>query len=235
MNVLTRSVDRTATDVVLETQWPRLPLSIGITSAFHTAMSPMSSYGFERTELPMTDMVYNYKTGSGDVELSNFTTWIIGAMSYDFEWNKLPMTDMVYNYKTGSGDVELSNFTTWVVDRTFTPPTESHFRNRILQAKLPAKSIVAGVQPPTGECRAKSYEIWQHLYTKFGLLPVRTSASVEGGITLAYEHATNGRTLIVETYNDLEVAALINESKRIVYSENINALNFDCVFLEFNV
>ncbi len=106
MNVLTRSVDRTATDVVLETQWPRLPLSIGITPAFHTAMSPMSSYGFERTELPMTDMVYNYKTGSGDVELSNFTTWIIGAMSYDFEWNKLPMTDMVYNYKTGSGDVD---------------------------------------------------------------------------------------------------------------------------------
>ena len=66
-------------------------------------------------------------------------------------------------------------------------------------------------------------------------MPVRVSASVESGIALFYEHATNGRTLFVETYNDLETAALINESNRIVYSENINALDFDCLFLEFNV
>ncbi len=194
MNVLTRPVDRTATNVVSEAQWQRQPLSIEIASAVPTAMS-----------------------------------------SYDFQWTELPMTDVVYYCTVGSSGVELTNFSTWLVHRAFTPRTESHFRNRILQAKLPAKWILAGVQPPTAECCAKSYEIWQHLYNKFGLLPVRVSASVEGGITLSYENATNGRTLIVETYNDLEVAALINDSKRIAYSENIDALDFDCVFLEFNV
>jgi hypothetical protein len=155
--------------------------------------------------------------------------------SYDFEWTELPMNEAVYYCTAGVNDVESTNLSTWVVQRIFTPPTESHFRNRILQARLPAKWILEGVQPPTTECRAKAYEIWQRLYTKFGLLPVRVSASVEGGITLCYEHATNSKRLIVETYNDLEVAALVNDSNRIVSSENIKALDFDCAFLEFNV
>jgi len=155
--------------------------------------------------------------------------------SYDFEWTELPMSNVVYYYETGAGEIKLTNFNTWVVQTVFTPPTESHFRNRILQVRLAAKWILEGIQPPTAECRTQAYEIWQRLYAKFGLLPVRVSASVDGGITFSYEHATNGKTLIVEAYNDLEVAALINDSKRIVYSENVKAFDFDCAFLEFNV
>lgn len=138
-------------------------------------------------------------------------------------------------YKAVLSTLKSVNLNTWTVHRVFTPPTESHFHNRILQAQLPAKRILEGVQPPTAACRAKAYEVWQRLYTKFGLLPVRVSASVEGGITLYYEHASNGKTLVVEMYNDLEVAALVNDSKKIVYSENIQGIDLDWAFLEFNV
>ena len=155
--------------------------------------------------------------------------------SSDSKWTDLPNSDLVYSYEADSSGIETADFITWIVHRAFTPPTESHFRSRILQANLPARWILEGAQPPTTECRIKSYKIWRHLYTTFGLLPVRVSASVEGGIMLSYEHATNGKTLIVEIYNDLEVAALVNESKKIIYSETINDSDLDCAFLVFNV
>jgi hypothetical protein len=104
-----------------------------------------------------------------------------------------------------------------------------------MQSGLPAKWILKGTQPPTVKARELAYEVWESLYRKFGLLPIRISASVEGGITLSYHQPINGRVLAVEVYNDLEVAALINEGRTIVYSEDVKNLDFDNIFLNLNV
>lgn len=212
MNLLTVPIDRAATNLLLEKQTMIVSGS--------TALAPFSvSPG--RVETAVTAATDPTREAS--------------LSATDFRWAEALMYDVVYLYQAASAQVALSNVDTWVVQTVFTPPTESHFRNRILQAKLPAKWILGGVQPPTAECRSLAYKSWKLLYTKFGILPMRVSASVEGGITLYYEHASNGKTLIAEIYNDLEVAALVNDSKKIVYSENIKCLDFDCAFLEFNV
>ena len=153
----------------------------------------------------------------------------------DFRWKESLTRDIFYWYQLAGADVELSNVRSWIVQTVSTPWTETYFRNTVLQAKLPAKWISEGVQPPTVKCRLLAYKAWEHLYTKFGLLPVRVSASVDSGVTLTYNHLTNGRTLFLEVYNDLEVAVVINDSKRIAYSENVENLDFDCTFLNFNV
>jgi hypothetical protein len=152
-----------------------------------------------------------------------------------FRWTEFLRKDLIYAYDARDPEVEPANFKTWVVRTVFTPPTESHFRNMILQARLPAKLIFEGVAPPTTECRVQAYEIWKCLYKRFALLPVRVSASVECGITLSYHHATNGRILVVEVYNDLEVAASISDRGAILYSEDVKGLDFDNIFLRFNV
>ena len=163
----------------------------------------------------------------------------VAQTTSDFDWTEAPFDEALQNwqrwYKAEANTCGSIEVGTWIVHTEFTPPTDSHFQNRIMQAALPAKWILAGIHPPTAACRAKAIEVWTRLYRKFGLLPVRVSASVEGGITLCYEHAVSAKTLIIEIYNDLEVAVLVNHSKSIVYSENIAEFDFDQVFLQFNV
>src|SRR5689334_22627506 len=98
---------------------------------------------------------------------------------YNNEWTESPSREAAFYwqayYKAVLSTLESENLDTWTVHTVFTPPTESHFHNRILQAQVPAKWILEGVQPPTAICRANAYEVWQRLYTKFGLLPIRVS------------------------------------------------------------
>jgi hypothetical protein len=123
---------------------------------------------------------------------------------------------------------------TWTFLTRFTPTTESHYLRRIMQVQLAGKWITQGIRPPTRACRSRAYAVWEHLYKQFGLLPLRVAASADEGISLIYEHS-NGKALAVEVYNDLEVAALVNRGKEILYSETIDDLNFRPVFLVLNV
>lgn len=122
----------------------------------------------------------------------------------------------------------------WVIQRQFSPPTELHYLKQITRVRLPVKLIAQGIQPPTRECRSLAYKVWEHLYKNYDRLPIRVAASADGGVSLVYENE-NGKTLTVEVYNDLEIAALVNQRTDILYSEDVDKLDFACPILAFDV
>lgn len=86
------------------------------------------------------------------------------------------------------------------------------------------------IDQPNQSAKMKSLEICKYLFKEYNLIPSRIAPTKEVGIFLSYENPaqTSDRTLIIEIYNNLEVAALINDnsSKKILYSADITDFGF---------
>src|SRR6266487_2061811 len=70
------------------------------------------------------------------------------STSISFGWMTPFGNDLISICQRPVGQVQ-SFDATWTVRAAFTPPTESHFREMILQAGLPARWILKGSPPPT--------------------------------------------------------------------------------------
>jgi hypothetical protein len=92
---------------------------------------------------------------------------------------------------------------------------------------IPEDWIEEGIIAPNQKAVEKYKQICKYLFTRYKINTSSVLPSKEGGICLFYN--TPEVTLIIEVYNDLEVALIINEniSKTIIYSETIVNNNFD--------
>jgi len=241
MTILTKTSDGPSTDVPSGLVWEIQPMR-QMPSRLPVATSVVSQ-AFQSADLQGIRLV-----GSSGVALySRETEGAHLATSLDAPVGFTVNAGIVAGIGTGSystaQDIQSGLLTagrnsfeaaTWILQNRFTPTTESHYLRRIMQVQLAGKWITQGIRPPTQACRSRAYVVWKHLYEQFGLLPIRVAASADEGVSLIYEHS-NGKTLAVEVYNDLEVAALVNRGKEILYSETIDDLNFRPVFLVLNV
>lgn len=93
---------------------------------------------------------------------------------------------------------------------------------------FPNDWIEEGISPPNIDAKTITKKICLNLHDSYGLIPIKIAPSKEEGVFVYYKHFNNDRTLLVEVYNNLEVAALVNDeaNKNIVYSEDIKTLNF---------
>jgi hypothetical protein len=80
-----------------------------------------------------------------------------------------------------------------------------------------------GVSQPNMACREKAFQICKQIFNVYERLPSRIAPTKEGGIFIAFDSLTGGRTLLIEVYNDLGAVYLVNDNVRrsIVASDEI--------------
>jgi len=108
-------------------------------------------------------------------------------------------------------------------------PIYTHIDNLIFRGlKIPEDWTQQGITPPNIEAKKIAQKICFSLYDDYSLIPIRIVPTKEEGVFIYYKNFNNNRTLLVEVYNNLEVAALMNDetNKRILYSEDIKNCNF---------
>ncbi len=116
-------------------------------------------------------------------------------------------------------------------------PVRFHIRDKMIdQIRFRKDWEKKKINPPNILSKHLTIEICFHLFDKYELIPQRINASIEGGILITYLNTQNQYTLSVEIYNDLQVAALVNDNnaKKIVKSQDITDLTFDGIMRYFN-
>lgn len=83
-----------------------------------------------------------------------------------------------------------------------------------------------GVARPNVASKSRSFEICKQILLNHSLLPNKIAPTKEEGVYLSYEDKVRNKSLIIEVYNNLEVAAVVinNQKKVIEYSEDIYGL-----------
>lgn len=73
-----------------------------------------------------------------------------------------------------------------------------------------------------------SDQICKHLKEKYNLIPSAVTPSVEADVCIFYKNHRNGYSLIIEAYNDGDIAGIVNDdrNKRIIFAEEVNDFNF---------
>lgn len=115
-------------------------------------------------------------------------------------------------------------------------PVFSHIKNKMIdQIHFRKRWEEEGIKPPNIACKYKIKDICRHLFEKYELIPQRVNASIEGGIFVLYLNPENKRTLSIEIYNDLDVAALVNdeENNKIINSQDITGMFFESIMKHF--
>jgi hypothetical protein len=107
--------------------------------------------------------------------------------------------------------------------------------NMINQVRLKNEWIEEGVSEPNVSCKNKTYNICIFLFNHYGIIPQRITASIEEGVFIQYLNVQNKKTLSIEIYNDLDVAALVNDivKKHIILAANIRNMSFESVIKAF--
>lgn len=92
--------------------------------------------------------------------------------------------------------------------------------------KTPDHWLHDGIAAPTDSCKKLALEVCNHIFKNYNLLPTIIVSTVEEGIYLQF--SKNSKSLTIEVYNDLEIAALVNDesTKKILSSEDIKNLDF---------
>lgn len=116
---------------------------------------------------------------------------------------------------------------------SFESPFERNFRNRLAHLSISSKWWREGISPPSQNSKEKAFLVFRHLANTQEIVPDRIDASIEGGITFSYRNYSTGRSMILEVYNGLEVAGVVNEGSKIIYSEDVEDLDFTSLILAF--
>jgi hypothetical protein len=100
---------------------------------------------------------------------------------------------------------------------------------------LPKKWEFDNISYPTLKCKINTKEISHFLYNTYKIIPSRIAASIEEGILIYYLNERNNRSLSIEIYNDLEIAAIVNDERnnKIIYNELIEHNNFEIIMNYF--
>jgi hypothetical protein len=90
-----------------------------------------------------------------------------------------------------------------------------------------------GVQEPNAIAKENAFATCNIIFRKDGLLPLIIAPTKEEGIFLKY--TARNKTLIIEAYNDGDIAAVVSDEdqKIILYSEDIKNFNFENTMAEF--
>lgn len=103
-------------------------------------------------------------------------------------------------------------------------------RRKIYALMLPVGWESEGTQEPNIIAKKNAFHTCYNIYTMHGLLPTVVACTKENGVYIRYNNGA--KDLIVETYNDGDVGALVNKEKTILNSVDIPDFNFDnCVKL----
>lgn len=80
-----------------------------------------------------------------------------------------------------------------------------------------------GIFAPNLASKQKTEGVCNDLYEKYNIFPFRVVPNKEEGITIIYRNHDNNRSLIIEVYNNLEIAGLVNDdlNKEIIVSMDI--------------
>lgn len=96
---------------------------------------------------------------------------------------------------------------------------------QINHATLSQRQLAEGSENPTTECKELAIEVAHIVYSKYSLIPLYASATVEDGVFIAYKN--KNIKLHIEVYNDLDVATVVSNDVDIMGSFNIEELDFD--------
>lgn len=116
--------------------------------------------------------------------------------------------EIIYNQQ------ELSSTTTFL----------DEIRHKIFEKiNFPKEWEEEQIAKPNLESKTKAFEICKFLLEKHSLYPDRIAPTKEEGVFLSYNTESKNKSLIIEIYNNLEVAAIVTNNKlRVVeYSEDI--------------
>ena len=96
---------------------------------------------------------------------------------------------------------------------------------------FPTYWIQEGFNKPNIIAKENAIFVCSELFTKYDLIPDKILASKEEGIYITYDliNINDNISLVIETYNDNEIAVVVkdNRNKKILYSEDIKNLNFE--------
>jgi hypothetical protein len=111
-------------------------------------------------------------------------------------------------------------------------PALTHYSNIIDYGILfPSEWHDDGIAPPNIAAKNLAKKTIQTLFESYDFIPDKIAATKEEGIFLHYRNYQRTTSLLIEIYNNLEIAALINDDykKEIIASIEIKTLNFDDV------
>lgn len=105
-------------------------------------------------------------------------------------------------------------------------PIIKNLQDRVISTGMPVRWLSEGIEEPNYLCKIKASEVATKFYREYNLFPERIGASTEGGVMLHYINYINDKTLSIEIDNDLEIAAIVNQYKTILKSDDIFNMDF---------
>ncbi|MDA2918058.1 hypothetical protein MYX76_00945 [Desulfobacterota bacterium AH_259_B03_O07] len=121
------------------------------------------------------------------------------------------------------GTLKESNESFTIEIKDFPDPAAEQIKSSIHAIKLPNKWVKEGIKPPNFLSKEIAEQIAVYIYTTFHLFPNRVSASIEEGVFLNYRNFNKEKDLSLEVYNDLEIAAIINQNDKILKTFDIKS------------
>ncbi len=157
-------------------------------------------------------------SGQPTVEQADFNTFLYKPTSYRSSITP-PSLDQIRDVITGeyyqgrdpSEGISLSKLNPLIVQL-------NHWVDSV---NIPNKWIQDGIRPPNSECQEKTRSVVSQLLKEHQLYPSRISATIEEGIFVNYINHINKRSMSIEIYNDLDIAAIITHDKEIIISADI--------------
>jgi len=101
-----------------------------------------------------------------------------------------------------------------------------NYELEINDIKTPHHWLHNRIAAPTDACKKLTLEVCNYIFKTYNLLPAMIASTVEEGIYLQFRK--NTKSLVIEIYNDLEIAAIVNDesTKKILGNEDIKNLDF---------
>jgi hypothetical protein len=112
-------------------------------------------------------------------------------------------------------------------------PIKKHLYGLIYSLQIPEKWKTEHISAPTFICKSLAERIVYKIYENYSIIPYRISATIEEGVYCNYKNYDNERTLSLEFYNDLDIAAIVTQGKKIIKAEDIVDESFSEIIKAF--
>jgi len=116
----------------------------------------------------------------------------------------------------------------------FVSPTSKHIDTLFLLMRFSKKWSDEGIAEPTMTCKVLASNMAKQLFFRESLIPIRVLPSIEEGIMLTYHNPENSKTLMIEIYNDGDIAGIVNQNKMILICHDVKNEDFKDLIDAFN-
>lgn len=124
-----------------------------------------------------------------------------------------------------------------LITRDISSPSIEPIRSKIYEdLNFPSEWDEQGIARPNIASKARAFELCQLLFRQYSMLPTKVAPTKEEGMYLSFQDKGGSRALIIEIYNNLEVAAIVANSERkiVEYSEDIYGLDLTSAVIALN-